>query len=923
MTQRLLLPIFLFIFGITVAQKKAITHNDYDLWKSISDTKVSNNGKIIVSTITTRTGRGDGYIQIYNTETEEKVTYFNGIGSSITYDEKFVIFKKKVEYTTTRSEKKEETKKEDQEKEVLYIHDVQNNKIHDSVIRIKSYTLPKKNSEYLVIEKIKNKKDSIKGDSLPAWKNNYGIVYNLKTKHQDTVFNIKDFVVPEEGNAFYYTTNNKKRKKKAKGVFVYNTATNSTEIIDTLLYDYKKLSVNKLGNQLSFVAERDSAKTDSIPLKLYLYKNKKLQVLVENEIKHFGANQTLSEKKAPFFSENGKRLYFYSKIKSEFKKDTTLLDEEIPQVDVWGWNDKVTQPRQKANADFYEEDTRLRYFDIEKERYVQLQDETLYYIYLASDYATKYVLGISDKPYEIENAWNRPIRNDYYVINSETGKKRLLLKGAGSSVFMAKNGEYAMYFDIDVKDWFSVNLETLQKNNLTKNINVSFEDEDDDHPMLKYAHGNGGFDKNGNLLLYDKYDIWKVPLDGKRKPKNITRKGRRNKISFRTKSLGEKRLLATYIDGKLLLSGFNEKTKATGIYLLDDSGKLTQKIKDDSYLVLALKKALESDVVTFTKQNFKTFEDLQVTTDNFKTHTQITDANPQEKDFKWGTSELVSWKAYDGTKLEGIIHKPENFDPSKKYPMIVYFYERSADGLHNHYSPQPSASTVNKAYLVSNDYIVFTPDIVYKEGQPGKDAYNCVISGVEAIEKKGYVDSSRMALQGQSWGGYQVAYLVTKTNKFKAAMAGAPVSNMTSAYGGIRWGSGLSRMFQYEKTQSRIGKNLWEGFDLYVESSPLFSLPNVETPLLIMHNDNDGAVPYYQGIELYMGMRRLRKPSWLLVYNNEAHNLRKMKNKQDLSIRMMQFFDHYLKDVPAPIWMTKGVLRSQKGTNFGYELDKG
>jgi dipeptidyl aminopeptidase/acylaminoacyl peptidase len=228
---------------------------------------------------------------------------------------------------------------------------------------------------------------------------------------------------------------------------------------------------------------------------------------------------------------------------------------------------------------------------------------------------------------------------------------------------------------------------------------------------------------------------------------------------------------------------------------------------------------------------------------------------------------------------------------------------------------------VNMSYLVSNDYVVFVPDIVYQEGKPGASAYNAIVSGVEAVEDLGFIDSKNMAIQGQSWGGYQVAHLVTVTNKFKAAMAGAPVSNMTSAYGGIRWQSGLSRAFQYEKTQSRIGKNLWEGFDLYIENSPLFGIPNIETPLLIMHNDADGAVPYYQGIEMFMGMRRLNKPVWLLVYNDEAHNLRKTKNRFDLSIRMMQFFDHYLKDAPAPEWMTQGVPAVIKGKDLQYDLD--
>lgn len=226
------------------------------------------------------------------------------------------------------------------------------------------------------------------------------------------------------------------------------------------------------------------------------------------------------------------------------------------------------------------------------------------------------------------------------------------------------------------------------------------------------------------------------------------------------------------------------------------------------------------------------------------------------------------------------------------------------------------------SYLVSNDYVVFVPDIVYKVGQPGPDAFNSILSGVEAMEAKGFINSDNMALQGQSCGGYQTAYLVTVTNKFKADMAGSPVSNMTSAYGGIRWKSGLSRAFQYEKTQSRIGKNLWDGLDLYLKNSPMFGIPNIETPFLIMHNDANGVVPYYQGIEMFMGMRRLNKPVWLLVYNNESHNHSKLKNKQDLSIRMMQFFDHYLKDAPAPLWMTKGLAKIMKGKDLRYGLDK-
>ncbi|WP_430409877.1 alpha/beta hydrolase family protein [Kordia sp.] len=922
MTYKILTLLCFFTVGITFAQKRSITHDDYDLWKRVTNTQVSNNGKLIVSTIRTGTNRGDGYLQIYNTETQKKATYFNGVSSDISKDENFVIFQKPANYLTKRAEKKKKVKDKNKQKDILYIYDVSNNELYDSIFRVKKYSLPKKNSDYIVIEKFKNKKDSIKGDSLPAWKNNYALVYHLKTKQQDTIFDVKDFIIPEEGTTFYYTTKDKKNDKKAHGIYAYQTASKSKKVIDTSLYDYKKLSVDKKGDQLAYLAERDSTKTDSVPLKLFLYSENKRLPLIINEEARLGNKQTLSAESGPFFSQDGNRLYFFSKLKSEHKKDTTLTDDEIPQVDVWNWQDKVIQPRQKANEKFLKEDTRLRYFDIKKERFVQLQDDTLDGINLGGKYATKYVLGFDRKPYVLET-WNIPWKTDYYSVNVASGKKQLLVKGASSSLYITLHGDYVVYFDLEAKNWFSVHLETLQKYNLTKNINVAFENEDNDVPALARAYGTGDFDKNGNLLVYDKYDIWSVSLDGKKKPENITRDGRKKKIRFRIKKLDtENRLSATYLGEKLLLSGFSEKTKTDGIYLLDDDGKRIEKVKSGSYLINGLQKAASANVLVFRKENFTTYEDVHLTTDNFDTHTQLTNANPHQKDFKWGTSELVSWKAYDGTKLEGILFKPENFDPSKKYPMIVRFYEKSADDLNYYRSPQPTYSIVNISYALSNDYLIFIPDIVYNEGQPGKDAYNCVISGVEAMEKKGFVDSNHMAIQGHSWGGYQVAYLITKTNKFKAAMAGAPVSNMTSAYGGIRWSSGLSRMFQYEKTQSRIGKNLWEGFDQYVESSPLFGLPNVQTPLLIMHNDNDGAVPYYQGIELFMGMRRLQKPAWLLVYDNESHGLRKMKNRQDLSIRLMQFFDHYLKDAPAPMWMTKGIPRTEKGINFGYDLEK-
>jgi len=255
--------------------------------------------------------------------------------------------------------------------------------------------------------------------------------------------------------------------------------------------------------------------------------------------------------------------------------------------------------------------------------------------------------------------------------------------------------------------------------------------------------------------------------------------------------------------------------------------------------------------------------------------------------------------------------------------MLIYFYERNSQNINQYIPPSPSRSVINIPYFISNGYLVFVPDITYTVGYPGQSAFDAVVSGALAMISKGYVNKDKIGIQGQSWGGYQVAYLVTRTNIFAAAGAGAPVANMISAYGGIRWGTGMSRMFQYEKTQSRIGGTLWEKPLHFIENSPIFYIDKVTTPILITHNDQDDAVPWYQGIEFFTALRRLNKPAWFINYNNDAHNLNDHSwgNRIDLSIRLGQFFDHYLKDKPMPKWMKEGIPAIKKGKEYGYELE--
>ncbi len=400
--------------------------------------------------------------------------------------------------------------------------------------------------------------------------------------------------------------------------------------------------------------------------------------------------------------------------------------------------------------------------------------------------------------------------------------------------------------------------------------------------------------------------------------------GRLNTLRLRYVNLDPE---ARFVDlsKPLLLSAFNTESKASGFYTVDTnapSPRPTKVVMEDKSFSAPIK-AKHGDAISYTRQDFVEFPDVWVAKSDFSDAKKLSNANPQQAQYNWGSAELVSWISGDGQRLSGMLIKPENFDYSKKYPMISVFLRATFQIPCMHITPPaPSASTVNFSEFASNGYVLFVPDIPYRTGYPGESSMSAIVSGVLSIVNRGYVDPKRLGIQGHSWGGYEVAYLVTHTNLFCCAEAGAAVANMFSAYGGIRYGTGILREGQYEHGQSRIGGSPWDKPLQYLENSPLFWLDKVQTPLLMMNNDKDGAVPVTQGIEMFSGLRRLGKPAWMFVYNGEDHNLVERKNRKDWSVRLLQFFDHYLKDAPAPIWMTKGVPATMKGqAHSGWTLE--
>src|SRR6185312_3276127 len=469
-------------------------------------------------------------------------------------------------------------------------------------------------------------------------------------------------------------------------------------------------------------------------------------------------------------------------------------------------------------------------------------------------------------------------------------------------------------FDAATYNWHSIRIRDGKDTNLTAGLGVAFQDADADRPEPQNPYGVGGWSANdATVLLYDRFDIWAVSPDGG-DARNLTAGlGRRRHLVFRYEKLDPK---ADVIPAgqPLLLAATNDDTQATGFYRLASLASTaapTPVIMRDARLSRLLK-ARDAATLVYTQERFDQFPNLWATNTSFAAPRQISDADPQQADYRWGKAELINYINRDGKRLRAVLIKPDGFDPHKQYPLMVYIYERLTDTLHHYIAPAPGHS-INLTRYVSHGYLVLEPDIVYDSGDPGDSALKCVLPAIAKVQAMGFVDPHRIGIQGHSWGGYEVAYMVTRTDKFRAVEAGAVVADMISAYGGIRWGTGISRESQYEHGQSRIGASLWQDPLDYITNSPLFRADRVHTPYLTIHNDADDAVPWYQGIEFYLALRRLHKPAWMFSFHGEKHHLLQRENQKYYTVHMDEFFDHYLLNAPEPPWMKTGVPYLQRG----------
>lgn len=776
---------------------------------------------------------------------------------------------------------------------------------------------------------------SASGASTPAPDKATGsdlILRELSTGNELNVGNVADYAFTKKGDWLAWTID--ANEKSGNGVQARNMDSGAVLPLDSDKALYKGLNWTEKGDGLAAVkGVEDKGYEDKLysvvafsgfdsgrPTKVTYDPHK-----AGGEDKSFPAGMTVSPNRPPTWTEDLTAVLFgIHEVKKkkpgaqkeapkdgEAKPDLASMkrpddEPEKPDLVLWHWQDKRLQSQQQVEESVDKNFSYLAIYHVAEKKFIRLADEDLRRVNAAPK--QMFAIGYDNRDYEPLGNLDGRRYQDIYVVDLKTGARKLAVKKNRWSFGTSPDGTHFLYYGDG--QFFTCDMASGKSFNLTEKIPSVFWDQEDDHNVTKPPTNIVGWTKGGaSVLLSDDWDIWNVPVHGGQ-AENLTVNGKKDRIRYQTRFRVDPDEKGVDLSGPVFVRAYGEWTKKMGIARIDGGKPGAKMLQWDDAGYGGVMKARKADVWLYTRETYQDSNyyvaDASFSKGDAAAGKKITDANPQQKDFLWSSgSKLIDYTSAKGDKLQGALFLPANYQPGKSYPTIVYIYEKLSQGLNSYATP--TTNGFNKSVYTSNGYAVLMPDIVYKVNDPGMSAVWCVLPALEAAIKTGVVDKDHVGIQGHSWGGYQTAFLVTQTDAFKAAIAGAPLTEMISMYYSIYWNSGGGNMAIFESSQGRFTGSPIDVTDAYVRNSPISHAKNVKTPLVILHNDKDGAVDFTQGVFYYNTLRRLQKPVVMLQYKGENHGLRVPANMKDYTVRMREFFDHYLKGKPAPKWWTEGV----------------
>jgi dipeptidyl aminopeptidase/acylaminoacyl peptidase len=607
------------------------------------------------------------------------------------------------------------------------------------------------------------------------------------------------------------------------------------------------------------------------------------------------AGHAISERAALVWNDAADRLVFGVRPQEpKVKPDESW--QKPSDVNVFHWNDDRIQTVQARQAEAERNRADRAVLHLPARRIVMLTDSTLRGVTFTRD--GRWGVAWDDRAYLSD--WQEA-RADYYRIDMNTGARTPMMREHMRTLGLSPDGSRFLYWK-DEHVW-AYELATGRHVNLTARAPVSFVNAEWDYLSTKPPYGVAGYTKDGRgVVLEHRYDLWYVPFDGGSARVLTNGVGSEHEIRLRyLRTDPEERFID--LSRPLLLSAFGQWTKQAGFYELRN-GRLRQLAYGDNLYGFP-QKAANADRVLFTRQSWTEFPDLHVAGTDFARPVRLTDANPQQAEYAWGRRILFDYTNRDGVKLQGALAIPDSWQPGKRLPMIVTFYEKRSQNLHVHPIPRYGSSPQPAEY-VTNGYLFMEPDVHFRGGSSHSDMLESVEAAVAKVVELGYADPDRVGLHGHSYSGGGASYIATRSKAFAAIVAGAAPINLVGEFNIIFRSSGQNN-HQYDiYGQGRYGSNPYDDFDLYWQQSPIAHVRTMDTPLLYMHGDDDQIVEYLQGLEFYNALRFNNKPVVFLSYPGEGHSLGKLENQLDYQRRMREFYDHFVKGEPVPAWWQHG-----------------
>jgi dipeptidyl aminopeptidase/acylaminoacyl peptidase len=910
-----------FPLAVIAQQKKNLTSTDYGKWQTLASTDISSNGEWLAWRITVEEDNDTLYVMNRQSNKLYKLEFASF--PEFSKNNIWVAYRIGMAY-------KEAEKLREQNKPV------ENNKI--GVLNLQTgqkFTVDNvnrfgfsKTGKFLAVFLNAPKEGNIRSSTL--------LLKNLEDSSTRPIGNVSSYAFNKKGDHLAYIVES--GNTAGNSVELFNLANYSIKIIASDTTKFSSLNWSKEGDGLAFYRsfKKDGFEEENAVVYAYtnIYKAPVLKKFDPSLVSAFPKNMRIYNSSNLVLSDDLNAVFFgikswTAKPKKDDKKaadtskikttdstkarsaDTTRTgpkpaenkNDKLAAVDIWHWKDHEIQPRQKITFPQDKEQSLLFVWNLDNNSSFQLAADSTPLAGISGP--RKFAVISTNKKYK--PAFKEDYA-DYYLVNTKTGTKKLILEKQQAGFFTAPqsspDGKYLSYFKD--KHWWIYNIATGAALNITENIKSDFWNTRDDHPGNRPPFGFAGWIKGDKeVLLYDEYDVWAIRPDGKGSRKLTD--GKPARIQFR---LYRVEFEEPFIDDSkpIYFSAYGDTSKQFGYYSYE-KGRLQPLIFENS-MVSRLIKATDAPSFTFVKQDYHISPELYYA-DNWAAAKKIASTNPQQASYYWGKSQLVNFTSKKGKPLQGALFYPANYEPGKKYPMIVYIYEILSNTVHSYSNPS-NRSAYNTTNYTSQGYFVFRPDIVYDLNDPGISAVNCVVPAVEEVLKTGMIDKDKVGLMGHSWGAYQTSFIITQTDIFKAACAGAPLTDLISMSMSIYWNSGMPDQKIFEISQGRFEGPWYEKKEEHMRNSPMFNADKIKAPLLVAFGDKDGAVDWHQGIEMYGTLRRMEKPHIMLVYADENHGLAKKENQVDYQKRQKEFFEHFLLGKPAEKWITDGVSYQDK-----------